>query len=126
MAIVSDEGLFADEQSLTLRVANVLPTIAVRGAAVVEEVLPYMLNLGAIVDPGKDLAEVVIDWGDGTPVTRHAAPGSITHVCSRGPAHLPPSSFAYNTMAANPGSEAEPRETPLRQPQTTNQPSSTG
>ena len=47
---------------------NVAPTIAISGAANVDEGSSYSLTLGAVTDPGTDTVyNYVVHWGDGTP-----------------------------------------------------------
>jgi len=67
-----DGGEATGQQVVTVN--NVVPTIALAGAAVAEIGVAYTLTLGAVVDPGTDtVSEYRIDWGDGTPAQVIAA-----------------------------------------------------
>jgi len=67
----------ADHFSST--VTNVAPTIAVSGAASVDEGALYTLLLGTITDPGEDtVTECVVHWGDGSTDTCGAG-GEFSH-----------------------------------------------
>ncbi|MCB1954378.1 MAG: FG-GAP repeat protein [Rhodocyclaceae bacterium] len=60
-------------------VSNVAPLIALSGAPSVEAGIAYNLTLGAITDPGQDIAtSVTIDWGDGTS-DQVATDGPVSH-----------------------------------------------
>ena len=49
-----------------MHVNNVAPSIAISGAANVDEGSPYSLTLGAVTDPGTDtVTSYVVHWGDG-------------------------------------------------------------
>ena len=51
----------------SVTVNNVAPTIAIRGAASVNEGSAYSLTLGAVTDPGTDtVSSYVVHWGDGS------------------------------------------------------------
>ena len=77
---VNEDGTFLDAGRLSLTVDDVAPTIALLGAAVVDEGATYTLTLGAVTDPGEDIVnEYIIDWGDGSSNTFGAA-GDVTHV----------------------------------------------
>ena len=62
-----------------LVVVNVVPTIALSGAASVDEGSTYTLTLGTVTDPGADtVTSYVVDWDDGTSDT-YTAGGNVTH-----------------------------------------------
>ena len=86
VAITNEDGLFGNSQTLTAYVVNLAPTIAVSGAPVAEEGLPYILTLGPVIDPGTDTATVWIDWGDESSIDSYVVPSAITHVYRHGPA----------------------------------------
>jgi hypothetical protein len=66
-------------------VANVAPTIAITGAASVNEGSPYSLTLGAVTDPGTDtVSSYVVHWGDGSSDT-YSSNGVKTHTYADGP-----------------------------------------
>lgn len=75
-------------RSFFATVANDTPTVALGGAAQVEEGSTYSLSVGAVSDAGPDVVtEWRIDWGDGTPVDVFVAPpGNVSHVFADGPA----------------------------------------
>jgi VCBS repeat-containing protein len=47
-------------------VANVAPTISGTAPAAVDEAAPFDLTLAPVVDPGRDTARILVNWGDGT------------------------------------------------------------
>ena len=52
--------------ALSVTVNNVAPTIAISGAANVNEGSSYSLTLGAVTDPGTDtVTSYIVHWGDG-------------------------------------------------------------
>ncbi len=62
------------------------PTIAISGAANVNEGSAYSLTLGAVTDPGSDtVTSYVVHWGDGNTDT-YATNGVKTHTYADGPA----------------------------------------
>ena len=73
----------------TLTVNNLAPTIALIGAADVDEGLLYTLTLGTVTDPGDDTivgtGGYIAHWGDGSSDT-YDAPGDVTHTYADGPA----------------------------------------
>ncbi|MFZ1755800.1 MAG: hypothetical protein WAU10_18755, partial [Caldilineaceae bacterium] len=70
----------------TVNVVNVAPTIALSGAASVNEGSSYALTLGAVTDPGDDtVSQYIIHWGDGSPDTTTASPGVVSHTYDDGP-----------------------------------------
>jgi hypothetical protein len=65
---VLDEDGTHNAGGKSITVNNVAPTLALTGAASVDEGASYTLNLGAITDPGQDtVSSYAIDWGDGSP-----------------------------------------------------------
>ena len=60
--------------ALSVHVNNVAPSIAISGAANVNEGSPYSLTLGAVSDPGTDtVSSYVVHWGDGNTDTYSTA-----------------------------------------------------
>ena len=73
----------ADTQSVTIH--NVAPTIAISGAASVNEGASYSLTLGSVTDPGQDtVSSYVVHWGDGVSDT-YSSNGLKTHTYADGP-----------------------------------------
>ncbi len=71
---------------MSITVNNVPPTIALSGAAEVDEGSTYTLTLGAVTDPGTDtVSQYIVHWGDGTSDT-YATAGDVTHVYADGDA----------------------------------------
>ena len=67
-----DGGSHTD--TLTVTVTNVVPTIALSGAATTNEGATYSLTLGAITDSGDDdVTGYIVHWGDGS-ARRRSAP----------------------------------------------------
>ena len=65
------------------------PTIAISGAASVNEGSAYSLTLGAVTDPGTDtVSSYIVHWGDGSTDT-YATAGAKTHTYADGPAATP-------------------------------------
>ncbi len=76
----------ADETSTSIDVVNLAPTIALAGAATVNEGATYSLTLGAITDPGADtVTQWTVRWGDGTS-NNYTSGGVKTHVYANGAA----------------------------------------
>ena len=72
------------DNSLTVMVNDVSPTLMLSGASNVDEGSSYTLNL-ASSDPGDDtITQWVIDWGDGTVDTIAGNPNSATHTYDDG------------------------------------------
>ena len=68
-----------------MHVNNVAPTIAISGAASVNEGSLYSLTLGAVTDPGTDtVSSYVVHWGDGSSDT-YTSNGVKTHTYADGP-----------------------------------------
>jgi Ca2+-binding RTX toxin-like protein len=66
-------------------VNNVAPTIAISGAASVNEGSSYSLTLGTVTDPGTDtISSYIVHWGDGNTST-FASTGIKTHTYADGP-----------------------------------------
>jgi len=82
---VTDGDGGADTDSTTVVVNNVPPSIAISGAASVNEGSLYSLTLGAVTDPGADtVSSYVVHWGDGDSDT-YATNGVKTHTYTDGP-----------------------------------------
>jgi hypothetical protein len=74
-----------DFTNQAVTVNNVAPSIAISGAASVNEGSPYSLTLGAVTDPGADtVSSYVVHWGDGNSDT-YSANGVVTHTYADGP-----------------------------------------
>ena len=70
--------------SFTLTVTNTAPTLAVGGAGIVMDGLPYTLNLSAS-DPGTDtISAWTINWGDGLIESVPGNPAAVTHTYPAG------------------------------------------
>ena len=83
---VTDGDGGADNDSTSVVVANVPPSIAISGAANVNEGSSYSLTLGAVSDPGADtVSSYVVHWGDGDTDT-YPSNGVKTHTYDDGPA----------------------------------------
>src|SRR6185295_4982795 len=65
--LVDEDGTYLDRaNALSVTVNNVAPTIAISGAASVNEGSSYSLTLGAVTDPGTDtVSSYIVHWGDG-------------------------------------------------------------
>ena len=84
---VTDDDTGTDTKSKSVTVNNVAPTIAISGAASVNEGSPYSLTLGAVTDPGTDtVTSYIVHWGDGSQDTYLTNTGVKTHTYADGPA----------------------------------------
>jgi Ca2+-binding RTX toxin-like protein len=83
-AMATDEdGTYAAGNTVAVTVNNVAPTLAISGAASVNEGSSYTLNLLSS-DPGADtITQWTINWGDGTQVVS-GHPASVTHMYADG------------------------------------------
>ncbi|MCP5236065.1 MAG: cadherin-like domain-containing protein [Zoogloeaceae bacterium] len=81
IAVTVDDGDGgSDTATQVVTIANIAPTIALTGAASVEQGQAFTLTLGAVTDPGTDtVTSYVIDWGDGSTSTVGSA-GDVNHV----------------------------------------------
>ncbi len=81
---VSDEdgGSTAVEQ--TIEVVDIRETLAISGAATVDEMATYTLGLSSS-DPTVAISSWTISWGDGAPETVIGTPATVTHVYTDGP-----------------------------------------
>ena len=71
--------------TFALTVNNVAPTIAISGAASVNEGATYTLTLGAVTDPGTDtVSQYIVNWGDGN--NTYTTGGAKTHTYADGSA----------------------------------------
>jgi hypothetical protein len=78
-----EDGTFAAGNTVAVTVHNVAPTLAISGAATVNEGSPYTLNLSSS-DPGTDtIAQWTINWGDSVEVVS-GNPASATHTYADG------------------------------------------
>ena len=86
VTVTVDDGVASGTDTATATVSNVAPTIALSGAASVNEGSSYSLTLGAITDPGQDtVTSWIVHWGDSSSDT-YAAGGVVTHTYADGPA----------------------------------------
>ena len=85
-AIATDEdGTYTAGNTIAVTVANVAPTLAISGAASVNEGSAYTLSLSSS-DPGSDtIASWTIDWGDSTQIVV-GNPASVSHTYADGSA----------------------------------------
>ncbi len=80
-----EDGTYSAASSVAVTVNNVAPTLAISGAADVDEGSPYTLNLSSS-DPGDDtIAQWTINWGDTTEVVS-GNPASASHTYADGDA----------------------------------------
>ncbi len=78
-----EDGTFAAGNTVAVTVDNVAPTLAISGAAAVDEGSVYTLNLSSF-DPGADtITSWTINWGDGSQVVS-GNPSSVTHTYADG------------------------------------------
>src|SRR5439155_22955286 len=86
--LIDEDGTFLDRaNALSVHVNNVAPSIAISGAASVNEGSPYSLTLGAVTDPGTDtVASYVVHWGDGNSDT-YPTNGVKGHTYADGPSN---------------------------------------
>ena len=84
--LVDEDGTFVDRaNAIGITVLNVVPSIAISGAAAVDEGSTYSLNLGAVTDPGTDtIAQYIVHWGDGSSDT-YTTGGVKSHIYADGP-----------------------------------------
>ena len=79
VTVVDSDGA-STSQGKTITVANVAPTIALSGAASAQAGQAYVLNLGAVSDPGMDtVGQYIIDWGDGSGPQTVTSAGNVSH-----------------------------------------------
>src|SRR5207244_2755817 len=85
--LVDEDVTFRDRANpLSVPVNNVAPSVAISGAASVNEGSPYSLTLGAVTDPGQDtVTSWIVHWGDGNSDT-YSSNGAKTHTYADGPA----------------------------------------
>jgi uncharacterized delta-60 repeat protein len=87
-----DDGHGGQAEAFTvLTVNNAAPTIALTGAAEVDEGAAYALTLGPVSDPGDDsVSSLTVNWGDGTATGRTAGQVAldpmVIHTYASGPA----------------------------------------
>src|SRR5262249_51850410 len=61
-----EDGTWAAGNTVGVSITNVAPVLALDGAARVDEGSPYVLTLGAVIDPGQDtVGRYTVHWGDG-------------------------------------------------------------
>src|SRR5207247_731347 len=84
--LVDEDGTFLDRANAqSVHVDNVAPSIAISGAANVNEGSAYTLTLGAVPDPAQaTVTSYVVHWGDGATSTYSTA-GAKTHTFADGP-----------------------------------------
>ena len=85
--LVDEDGTHLDRANvLSVSVLNLAPSIAISGAASVNEGSPYSLTLGAVADPGSDtVSSYIVHWGDSSSST-YSTNGVKTHTYADGPA----------------------------------------
>ena len=84
--LIDEDGTFIDAaNAFSVHVNNVAPTIAISGAANVDEGSAYSLTLGAVSDPGTDtVSSWIVHWGDGNS-NSYSSDGIKTHTYADGP-----------------------------------------
>ena len=84
--LVDEDGTHLDRaNAASVTVNNVAPTIAISGAASVNEGSSYSLTLGAVSDPGTDtVTSYIVHWGDVSSDT-YGSNGVKTHAYADGP-----------------------------------------
>ncbi len=82
---VTDDDGASSSDTFAVVARNVAPTIALSGAADVDEGSTYALTLGAVTDPGADTVfRYIVHWGDGKTNT-YSVGGLVTHDYGDGP-----------------------------------------
>ncbi len=79
-----DVGTYSADNSVTVNVAHVAPTLSISGTASINEGSTYTLVLSA-TDPGHTVSAWSINWGDGTVQALAGNPSSVTHTYAVGP-----------------------------------------
>ena len=80
-----NDGNDTTSKTFKVTVNNVAPSIAISGAASVNEGSPYSLTLGAVTDPGTDtVSSYVVHWGDGNSTPTRTT-GAKSHTYADGP-----------------------------------------
>jgi choice-of-anchor A domain-containing protein/RHS repeat-associated protein len=104
-ASVTDEDGTYSANTLSLTVNNVAPTVAISGAATVNEGSQYTLTLSASNDPGQDtISSWFIDWGDGNTQSVTGNVTTLTHTYLQGPSSVTVKAWASDedgTYASN-------------------------
>ncbi len=78
-----EDGSYSAGNTVAVTVNNVAPTLAISGAASVNEGSTYTLGLSSS-DPGADtISQWTINWGDSTQIVT-GNPASVTHVTRMG------------------------------------------
>ncbi|HUM75052.1 MAG TPA: PKD domain-containing protein, partial [Nitrosomonas europaea] len=68
------------QQSRSVTVHNVAPTLAISGAASQVQGNAYVLSLGAVTDPGVDtVTSYIVNWGDGN-ISSYDNAGEVSHI----------------------------------------------
>ena len=82
--VTDEDGDFV-AASLAVNVTDVAPSITITGESDVDEGSTYSLTLSDLIEPGDDpIDEILIDWGDGTPVEIVSDLGTFEHVFADG------------------------------------------
>src|SRR5207302_7251914 len=85
VTVTVDDGTDHTSKTFSVHVNNVPPSIAISGAASVNEGSPYSLTLGAVSDPGTDtVSSYIVHWGDGQSDT-YSSNGAKSHTYADGP-----------------------------------------
>jgi hypothetical protein len=79
-----DVSTYAVDNSITVAVAHVPPTLTLSGASSVNEGSVYTLGLSAN-DPNHTISSWLITWGDGSTSNVSGNPSSATHTYATGP-----------------------------------------
>src|SRR5262249_2707801 len=82
--IFDKDGGYTTYGPVPVLIANVAPSIAISGAASVNEGAPYTLTLGPVTDPASDtVTQYIVHWGDATTATSTTG-GDTTHAYADG------------------------------------------
>ena len=81
VSLVDEDGTYGDVATTTVDVVNVDPTLTLSGNLTGTEGSAYVLDIGAVTDPGTDtITAYTVDWGDGTTPAVFTTSGAKTHV----------------------------------------------
>src|SRR5204863_309966 len=84
--LVDEDGTFTNAaNALSVTVSNVAPTIAISGAADVDEGAFYSLTLGVVTDPGVDAVTSYLVLRGALPIYTYSSGGVKTHAYADGP-----------------------------------------
>lgn len=77
-------GTYSAENTVTVNVGHVAPTLSISGASSVNEQATYTLGLSGS-DPGHTILDWTINWGDGDTQVVSGDPNSVVHDFATGP-----------------------------------------